>query len=45
VLSRWLFNHIRNDDKAFAPVVKKNMAAMDRVDSGWVAKMIKRFFK
>lgn len=45
VLSRWLFNHIRNDDKAFAPVVKKNMALLDRVNSGWVAKMLKRFFK
>lgn len=44
VLSRWLFNHIRNDDKAFAPVVKKNMVALGRVDSGWVAKMLKRFF-
>jgi hemerythrin len=45
VLSRWLFNHIRNDDKAFAPVVIKNMAAMDRINSGWLAQLVKRFFK
>lgn len=45
VLSRWLFNHIRNEDKAFAPVVLRNMASMDRDHSGWIASLIKRFFK
>ncbi len=45
VLSRWLFNHIRNDDKAFAPVVIKNMAALDRINSGWLAQLVKRIFR
>lgn len=45
VLYRWLFNHIRNDDKAFAPVVKKNIDALNRSNSGWIAQMIQRFFK
>ena len=45
VLSRWLFNHIRNDDKAFAPAVIENMAALDRVNSGWLAVLLKKFFK
>ena len=45
VLSRWLFNHIRNDDRAFAPVVKEHMAAMGMADSGWLTKLIHRFFK
>jgi hemerythrin len=44
ILSRWLFNHIRNDDKAYAPAVKKNMAALDRINSGWLAKLRQRFF-
>jgi hemerythrin len=44
ILSRWLFNHIQNDDKAYAPAVKKNMAALDRSNSGWLAKLRQRFF-
>ncbi len=45
VLSRWLFNHIRNDDRAFAPTVKENIAVLARADSGWLAKLLQRFFK
>lgn len=45
VLHRWLFNHIRNDDKAFAPSVKKRMDALDRANSGWLGQLLKRFFK
>ncbi len=45
VLNRWLFNHIRNDDRAFAPSVIKNMEALDKSDSGWLAQLIQRFFK
>ncbi len=44
ILSRWLFNHIRNDDIAYAPAVKKNMAALDRVNSGWLTRLRRRFF-
>ena len=45
VLHRWLFNHIRNDDRAFAPSVKKNMDALDRSNQGWLGHLLKRFFK
>jgi hemerythrin len=45
VLSRWLFNHIRNDDKAFAPVVKEHLMAMGEADGGWLTKLINRFFR
>jgi len=45
VLNRWLFNHILNDDKAYAPAVKKNMKALDRTNSGWLGHLLQRFFK
>ena len=45
VLSRWLFNHILNDDKAFAPAVKEHMAVLDRANSGWLGQLLHRFFK
>lgn len=45
VLNRWLFNHIRNDDKAFAPAVKEHIAAMDKAHSGWLGQLLHRFFK
>lgn len=45
VLHRWLFNHIRNDDKAFAPAVLKRMKELDKTDRGWLGLLLKRFFK
>ncbi len=45
VLHRWLFNHIRNDDKAFAPSVIKRMKELDKLNAGWLGKLLKRFFK
>lgn len=45
VLSRWLFNHIRNDDRAFAPAVIKRMKELDKSNSGWLGQLLKRFFK
>jgi len=45
VLNRWLFNHIRNDDRAFAPAVIKNMEALDKSNSGWLGQLLQRFFK
>lgn len=45
VLHRWLFNHIRNDDRAFAPTVKKYMQERDRSGRGWLGLLLKRFFK
>ena len=45
VLHRWLFNHIHNDDRAFAPSVIKRMKELDRAESGWLRRMLRRFFK
>ena len=45
ILYRWLFNHIRNDDRAFAPSVKKRMAELDKANRGWLGQLLKRFFK
>ena len=45
VLHRWLFNHIQNDDRAFAPSVMKRMKELDRANSGWIGRMVRRFFK
>jgi hemerythrin len=44
VLNRWLFNHIRNDDKAYAPSVKARLKALDRSKRGWLNNMLRRFF-
>ena len=44
VLNRWLFNHIHNDDRAFAPVVIKHMATMGRSGHSWISQLFKRFF-
>jgi hemerythrin len=45
VLSRWLFNHIQNDDKAFAPIVIEHMGTMGVANSGWLTRLVHKFFK
>lgn len=45
VLKRWLFNHILNDDKAYASAVKWNMGVLDSKDSGWLNHLLQRIFK
>lgn len=45
VLHRWLFNHIRNDDKAYAPCIKARLKALDRSKHGWLNSLFKRFFR
>jgi len=45
VLTRWLFNHIRNDDKAYAPSVKKIIKKYDKSKADWLNRLLKRFFK
>lgn len=46
LLSRWLFNHIRNDDKAYAETVKHNINALvdNKHSGGWLSRSFKRFF-
>jgi hemerythrin len=44
VLSRWLFNHIRNDDCAFAPAVKARMKELEKQNSSWLGRFFKRLF-
>lgn len=47
LLSRWLVNHIRNDDAAYGPAIKAsmNMTVNDRSEGGWLARSLKKFFK
>jgi hemerythrin len=45
VLSRWLFNHIRNDDCAFAPAVKARMKELEKQNTGLIGRFFKRLFK
>lgn len=45
ILSRWLFNHIRNDDCAFAPAVKARMKQLEKKENSWVSRLFQRFSK
>ncbi len=47
MLSRWLVNHIRNDDAAYGPAIKAsmNIAVNDDHPDGWVSRSLKKFFK
>lgn len=47
MLSRWLFNHIRGDDKAYADQVKRhlNKFARDHEDGSWLGRTLKRLFR
>jgi hemerythrin len=45
MLNRWLFNHIRNDDMAYAPVLKSKILELDQTKQGWLGRTLKRFFK
>jgi hemerythrin len=47
LLSRWLVNHIRNDDAAYAPSIKAsmNLLAKERGDGSWLSRKLKQFFK
>ena len=46
MLSRWLFNHIRNDDKAYADSVKRhlNRFVREHQQGGWLSRTVKRLF-
>ncbi|MEL1265291.1 bacteriohemerythrin [Pseudoxanthomonas putridarboris] len=47
MLSRWLFNHIRNDDKAYADSVKRhlNRFVREHQQGGWLGRTVKRLFR
>ena len=47
MLSRWLFNHIRGDDKAYADQVKRhlNKFAREHEDGSWLGRTLKRLFR
>lgn len=47
MLSRWLFNHIRNDDKAYSEQVRRHLDQFARVhqQGGWLARTLKRLFR
>lgn len=45
-LSHWLFNHIRNDDKAIVDSVRRHLHAVgtEEQGSGWLARSLRRVF-
>ena len=47
MLSRWLFNHIRGDDKAYAEKVKRhlNKFAREHDEGNWLGRTLKRLFR
>ncbi|WCE04066.1 bacteriohemerythrin [Pseudoxanthomonas sp. JBR18] len=46
LLSRWLFNHIRNDDKAYAEDVRRHLDHFSRAhqQGGWMKRTLARLF-
>ena len=46
MLSRWLFNHIRNDDRAYSEQVRRHLDrfAREHEQGGWLARTVKRLF-
>ncbi|MFO7339278.1 MAG: bacteriohemerythrin [Lysobacteraceae bacterium] len=42
----WLFNHIRNDDKAYAELVRQHLARLTREQEGgsWMNRTLRRLF-
>lgn len=46
MLSRWLFNHIRNDDKAYSAQVRRHLDrfAREHQQGGWLARTVQRLF-
>jgi len=48
LLARWLFNHIRGDDQAYAPQVKQHLNRFIREQEastgGWLERTIRRLF-
>lgn len=45
LLKNWLLNHIKEDDRSYAPLVKKNLSENEGKDEGhWLTNSIRRFF-
>ncbi|HBK47655.1 MAG TPA: bacteriohemerythrin [Xanthomonadaceae bacterium] len=46
MLARWLFNHIRGDDKAYAESVRRHLDQFSREheQGGWLSRTLKRLF-
>jgi hemerythrin len=43
LLKNWLLNHIKEDDRSYAPLVKKNLAE-NKGKGNWITNSIRRFF-
>ena len=45
LLQTWLINHIMDDDRSYAPVVKREMPVIETHESGsWLSRTLQRFF-
>ncbi|MCB1614701.1 MAG: bacteriohemerythrin [Pseudomonadales bacterium] len=46
MLLHWLLKHIQSEDRAYAPIVREKIAALDPVKyEGWMHKTLRRFFR
>lgn len=47
LFSRWLYNHIRNDDASYVGDVKSDMQALvdDKEQGGWLSRSLDKFFR
>lgn len=44
MLQRWLINHIKNEDGDYAEVVRASVHRMQKEESSWIARSLKKFF-
>jgi hemerythrin len=45
LLQTWLINHIMEDDRSYAPIVKQQLSLIESRDSGgWLSRTLHRFF-
>lgn len=45
LLKNWLLNHIMEDDRSYAPVVKQNISENEgNTEGNWITNSIRRFF-
>ncbi|OGT88618.1 MAG: hypothetical protein A2286_03250 [Gammaproteobacteria bacterium RIFOXYA12_FULL_61_12] len=44
MLQRWLINHIKNEDGDYADIVRISVHKMQKEESGWISRTLKKFF-
>lgn len=44
MLQRWLINHIKNEDGDYAEIVRSSVHKMQKEESSWITRALKKFF-